>query len=317
MREIIVKTNDSGQRLDKFLNKYMPNLPNSMLYKGLRKECVRLNGKHVKDGGVKLCEGDVLKLYFKDEFFEKEQRKDSFKEIKILPDIVYEDENIILVNKPQGMCVHEDENGTGTTLIDAVKAYLWRKGEYNPDEEQSFVPALCNRIDRNTQGIVISAKNAEALRIMNEKIKQREVEKYYICVVDGIMKKKHDTLKAFLRRDEKKKQVYVFDSPKPDAKTILTEYKVLKEGKSRSLLQIHLLTGRTHQIRAHMAHVGHPLIGDGKYGNPEINRVSGLTRQALCSYKVVFNFQDDNGILEYLKNKEVSLGEIPFCDLVD
>lgn len=317
MKEIIVKKNDSGQRLDKFLNKYMPNLPNSMLYKGLRKDCVRLNGKHIKDGSVKLCEGDVLKLYFKDEFFEKKPGRDSFKEIKMEPDIVYEDDNIILVNKPQGICVHEDENGTGVTLIDSVKAYLWRNGVYNPDEEQSFVPALCNRIDRNTQGIVIIAKNAEALRIMNEKIKNREVEKYYICVVEGIMKKKHDTLKAFLRRDEKKKQVCIFDSPKPDAKTILTEYKVLKTGKSRSLLEIHLLTGRTHQIRAHMAHVGHPLLGDGKYGNPELNRACNINKQVLCSHKVVFNFSGDCGALEYLKHKEVTLGEIPFYELID
>lgn len=316
MREIIVKKNDSGQRLDKFLHKFMPNLPDSMLYKGLRKDCVRLNGKHVRDGSVKISEGDTLKLYFKDEFFEKTPSDERYKNIKIEPVIIYEDENIILADKPQGMCVHEDETGSGVTLIDCIKSYLWRKGEYNPENEQSFAPALCNRIDRNTKGIVIAAKNAEALRIMNEKIKNREVEKFYICAVYGVMDKKHDTLKAFLRRDEKNKQVYIYDEPKPDARTIITEYTVMKEGKKSSLLDIQLHTGRTHQIRAHMAHIGHPLIGDGKYGKGEVNRDFGLSYQALCSYKVRFEFKQPSGILEYLNGREYSIGKIPFEELV-
>lgn len=315
MREIIISRNDAGQRLDKFLHKLMPTIPDSMLYKGLRKECVRLNGKHAKDASVKLSEGDVLKLYFHDEFFEK-KTDDDFKKLNPELSVVYEDENILLVDKPQGLCVHEDESGEGATLIDYIKCYLWKKGEYNPDEEQSFVPALCNRIDRNTRGIVIAAKNSESLRIMNEKIKMREIEKFYICVVDGIMAEKSGELRAFLRRDEKKKQVYIFKNPVPDGKTIITAYKVLEEGAGRSLLEVELKTGRTHQIRAHFASIGHPLIGDGKYGKNEINKKAGVFRQALCSHRLKFCFKGDSGCLEYLNGKEFSIGEIPFYELL-
>ena len=316
MKKVVINKNDAGQRLDKFLHKFMPNLPDSMLYKGLRKDCVKLNGKHIKDPSVKLLENDELMLYFKDEFFGA-NTDDAFKKITVTPDVVYEDENIIIANKPQGMCVHEDENGGGITLIDVIKCYLWKNGEYNPDEEQSFAPALCDRIDRNTCGMVIAAKNAEALRIMNEKIKNREIEKYYICVCDGYMPKKKDELKAFLQRDLEKKQVTVFDMPVPDGKTIITEYEVMTEKNGKSMLYVHLKTGRTHQIRAHLAYIGHPIIGDGKYGKNEINKRYGIFKQALCSYKLVFDFETDGGALEYLNGKEIQLENIPFADLME
>lgn len=315
MRTTVIGKNDAGQRLDKFLVKLMPSIPEAMLYKGIRKECVRINGKHAKDASVKLSEGDVLKLFFKEEFYEKKTDL-SFKSLQPRLQIVYEDENILLVDKPQGICVHDDEQATEASLIDYIKCYLWKKGEYEPEREQSFAPALCNRIDRNTRGIVIAAKNAEALRIMNEKIKLREIEKFYICVVDGILDKKSDEMKAFLRRDTKRKQVQIFDKPVPDGKTIVTAYKVLKEGNNRSLVEVELKTGRTHQIRAHFASIGHSLIGDGKYGKNEINRAAGMSRQALCSHRLRFNFKTNAGILEYLNGKEFSLGEIPFYELV-
>ena len=317
MREIVIKENDAGQRLDKFLHKFMPNLPDSMLYKGLRKNCVRINGKHAKDASLKLAAGDVLRLYFRDEFFDKEACADGFKALNPKLNIVYEDENILLVNKPQGLCVHEDESGGGATLIDYIKAYLWRKGEYAPEQEQSFAPALCNRIDRNTCGIVIAAKNASALRVINEKIKQREIEKYYICAVFGTMPEKSGELRAFLRRDERKKHVYIYDKPVAGGKTIVTGYRVLEERNNRSLLEIHLKTGRTHQIRAHLAYIGRPIIGDGKYGRGESNKSAGVFRQALCSYKTVFAFRTDAGALEYFKGKEFTVGETPFKELLD
>ena len=229
MREFIVGKNDKNQRLDKFLAKLCPAMPEAMLYKSLRKECVRVNGKHVKDGAYMLSEGDVLKLFLKDEFFEKTVSDDVFYTLEPKLDIVYEDENIMLVNKRTGMVVHADEDKQSVSLIDHIKAYLYKRKEYCPEEENTFVPALCNRLDRNTEGMVIAAKNAEALRIMNQKVRDREIKKLYLCIVSGILSKKNDELKGFLFKDEKEKRVYVYNESKKGTKTIITRYKVLKE----------------------------------------------------------------------------------------
>ncbi len=314
MREITVNKNDSGQRIDKFLTKFLVNMPQSMLYKLMRKNCVKVNGKHIKEGGYKLAEGDKLNLYIKDEFFPDKVSVYPFMNIKPNLTIVYEDENIILIDKKPGVNVHADDEGDTNTLIEHIKAYLFKKGEYNPESEQSFVPSLCNRIDRNTGGIVIAAKNAESLRIMNQKIKDREMVKKYLLIATGILEKKKARLTGYLFKDEKKKMAYVYDAPKKGAKSIVTEYKVLAEKDGNSLVEATLITGRTHQIRAHFASIGHPLLGDGKYGSNKINRGSGFSHQALYSYKLKFTFKTDAGILSYLDNMEFQVEKVDFSD---
>lgn len=312
MREIIINKNDSGMRIDKLITKLFPALPQSMLYKSLRKNCVKINGKHIKDGGFKVSEGDVMTLYLRDEFLETPDPDTAFMKITPQLNIIYEDENIILVDKKQGMCVHADDEGSTDTLIEHIKSYLWRKGEFLPQEENTFAPALCNRIDRNTGGIVISAKNAESLRILNQKIKDRELEKKYLCLVFGHLDKKSGKISGFLFKDEKKKQVFVYDLPKKGALSFSTLYRVLQEYPDCSLVEAELETGRTHQIRAGFAHIGHPLLGDGKYGTNEINRKFPYSGQALYSYKLKFAFKTDAGILEYLKGREFEIKNVTF-----
>ena len=297
MREITINENDAGQRLDKFLTKFMPKLPSAMLYKSLRKNCVRINGKHVKDGAHKLSAGDKLSLYFKDEFFPDEAEAIKKSDIKL--DIVYEDENILLINKPAGIVAHADDRNTKSTLVDGVKAYLYENGEFDPSAEHSFSPALCNRIDRNTEGIVIAAKNAAALRAVNEKIRERQIQKLYLCVADGIFEKKSDVLTSYLTRHEK--MVSVSDTISESAKLIKTKYTVLAENENSSLVEIELMTGRTHQIRAQLAAIGHPLSGDAKYGS----KTAGNYK--LCSYKLKFAFSPDGGVLDYLTGREFSI----------
>lgn len=305
MRQLIITKNDAGQRLDKFLLKYMPQIPNSMLYKSLRKDCVRVNGKHIRDGAYKLIEGDELKLYMKDEFFAEEK---SFIPVKTDIDIVYEDNNILIVNKKSGIVVHADDKGTELTLIEQIKSYLYNKGEYRPEQEHSFAPALCNRLDRNTSGLIIAAKNAEALRIMNEKIRLREVHKYYMCIADGIIRGS-GTLSAHLTRGDKK--VKISEKDNKGSKAVQLKYRAVANSENKTLLEIELLTGRTHQIRAQLASIGHPLSGDVKYGGS--HNKSGYN---LCSCRLEFDFKKDSGILDYLNYKTVELPHKNYTDLL-
>ncbi len=315
MRQFTVGKNDAGQRVDKFLTKAVPLLPKSLLYKYLRLKRIKLNGKKTAID-VRLNEGDVLDLYINDEFFEKAPARYDFLKAGKELSIVYEDENVMLLDKKVGLLSHPDEGEYVDTLITRAQRYLYEKGEYDPEAENAFAPALVNRIDRNTGGIVIAAKNAEALRVLNQKLKDREIEKYYLCVVIGTPDKKEDLLVAYMTKDEKKNQVRVYDSPVPDGKTMKTKYKVLDSKNGLSLLEVELLTGRTHQIRAHLAHVGHPLLGDGKYGkNADNEKFGGYKKQFLYSYKTVFAFTSDAGALEYLNGKAFEVKDVWFRDL--
>ena len=307
MRSITVKKNDAGQRLDKFLTKSVKGLPMSLMYKFIRTKKIKVGGKRT-DGKYMLSEGDVIDLYIKDEFFDSpENDKGALTHIEPKIDVVYEDENIILVNKRPGIVVHEDKDARDNTLIMHIQAYLYKKGEYDPTSEQSFAPALCKRIDRNTGGIVVAAKNAAALREMNEKIKNNEISKFYLCAVKGIMPKKSDTLTGYLIKDSATNTVTVYDRKVKDAKNIITKYRVLAEKNGNSLLEVELVTGRTHQIRAHMAHIGHPLLGDGKYGVNRGEKRDGYKYQALYAYRIRFDFADDSGTLGYLRGKTAEL----------
>ncbi len=307
MRELIIGPNDAGQRLDKFITKTL-DLPMSLLYKSIRLKKIKVNRKRAENNTV-LREGDTVQCFLAEEFFEKKADKHSFESISVHLDIIYEDENIILLNKRPGVSVHEDENGSTNTLITHVQAYLYQKGEYRPDEEQSFAPALCNRIDRNTGGIVIAAKNAEALRVMNDKIKHREIDKFYLAAVHGIPKPEAATIKGYLLKDEKQNMVRVYEkNPPRAAKEIITRYKVVAKRQDSALIEVELLTGRTHQIRAHMAHIGYPLIGDGKYGVNKGDRAKGYKYQALYSYRLRFSFDtSDPTALDYLNGKEFKI----------
>lgn len=310
MKALRIGENDAGQRIDKFLAKAVPGLPKSLLYKYIRLKRIKRNGKRC-EAGEKLAPGDELSLYIGDEFFS--ERPFSFLNAPADITAVYEDENILLADKPAGMLVHEDDSEKTDTLINRVLRYLYDKGEYDPEKELSFTPALCNRIDRNTGGIVIAAKNFETLRVLNEKIKNREVTKLYLCVAHGIFDKKSNILKGYHIKDAAANTVRITGSPAPGAKTALTKYRVLREKDGLSLLEVELLTGRTHQIRAHMASIGHPLLGDTKYG---VNRMDQGARkfQALYSYKLVFSFKTDAGHLNYLKDRAFEVARVPFAE---
>lgn len=314
MKSLTIQKNDADQRLDKFLSKNLPNLPQSLLYKYIRKKRIKVNGKRAEIS-TRLHEGDVLELYINDEFFEKPEPTYDFLHAGTKLNILYEDEHLLVLDKPVGILSHPDDREYVDTLIGRVRRYLYEKGEYDPEAEQSFAPALVNRIDRNTGGIVLAAKTAEALRVLNQKMKDREIHKFYLCAVHGTPKPEAGLLKGYLWKDEQKNKVFVYREPRPGAKTIETKYRVLRSEQNMSLVEVELLTGRTHQIRAHFASIGCPLVGDGKYGNNRKNRKQGGRRkQFLYSYKTVFDFTTDAGTLEHLNGKVFEVEHVWFAE---
>lgn len=314
MKELTIGKNDADQRLDRFLSKAMPLLPAALLQKYIRIKRIKCNGARCQRD-QRLQEGDVLQLYINDEFFEQ-PREDNLFLTLFQPklNVLYEDENILLADKRPGMVVHADETEKVNTLVNHIQAYLYQKQEWSPRQENAFAPALCNRIDRNTGGIVIAAKNAEALRIFTAKIRDREITKKYLCVTLGRMDPPEGKLSCFLLKNEERKQVSVYNRPVPGGKSAVTLYRTLQSRGELSLVEAELLTGRTHQIRASFANAGHPLLGDGKYGRGEVNRRYGETRQALYSYYLRFDFPTDAGMLSYLRGREFTVPRVPFVE---
>lgn len=308
MRKIRVFENDANQRVDKFIQKALPTLPKSLMYKYIRNKKIKLNGKRCEIS-TKLVVGDEFTCYIAEEFFEVE-KDNLFLKAPIDLHIIYEDENIIIMNKEKGLLAHSDEIGQIDSLVHRMKHYLYEKNEYDFENEQSFAPALCHRIDRNTQGIVIGAKNAQALRDINEAIKERCVDKFYLCVVEGIFEEKQKKILAYHQKVNQ--QVKIVGKPQDGFHEIETGYKVLLEKNNLSLLEIELFTGKSHQIRALMAYLKHPLYGDVKYGAKKREYLY----QALCAYRVCFH--DMPSSLNYLNGMEIAIDKntIDFINII-
>ena len=275
MQILNVEEKYNGKKICAYLLYKFPNLKQSTLYKALRKKDIRINNNRINDNEI-IYTGDEIKVFISDDFLFSSN---------INLDIVFEDKNILIINKPSGIEVTGENS-----LTSECENYI-----------QGFVKP-CHRLDRNTSGLVLFAKNEQALEILLEKFKNREIDKYYTATVYGILSKKQDKLEAYLFKDTKKSLVYISDFPKKGYQKIITSYKVIKEDKKNntSVLDIKLETGRTHQIRAHLAHIGFPIIGDGKYGINEINKKFKQKTQLLCSYRLKFNFSTPSGCLEYL-----------------
>lgn len=312
MKTFTITKNDADKRLDKFIVKVCPTLPQGLMYKYIRTKRIKVNGKRAEIS-TRLSVGDEVSAYINDEFFVQLRPQYDFLSSPANLQVVYEDENIILVDKKQGLIVHPDDKEYRDTLIGRIQHYLYKKGEYDPQAENSFKPALANRIDRNTAGIVIAAKNAESLRILCEKIKDRQIDKRYLTVVHGTPRKKSAVLEGFLEKNEDKNKVFLSKNKTEQNRSIKTKYTVIETKGGLSLLEIELLTGRTHQIRAHLASIGHPLLGDGKYGKNANDKKMGFDKQALCSYKLSFRFDTDGGILQYLNGKTFRVNDVWFA----
>ena len=313
MKEFTIGPNDAGQRLDRFLAKAVPLLPASLAQKYIRIKRIKRNGARA-ERDTRLEAGDVLQLYINDEFFDKPREDNAYLTVASPKlNIVYEDEHILLVDKRPGLAVHPHDGAEyGRTLIDHIQSYLYQKREWRPREENAFTPALCNRIDRNTGGIVIAAKTAEALRVLNQKIKDREMDKRYLAIVEGTPKPRDGSLKGYLFKDAKKNRVFVTDTPQTGSKSCQTNYRTITSARGLTLVECELITGRTHQIRAQFAHAGHPLLGDGKYG--KLDKRFDRNYQALYSYKLTFDFTTEAGSLEYLNGKTFQVDKVDFVE---
>lgn len=301
-----IGTNEAGQRLDKFLRKLLTDVPLSAIFKALRKGDIRVNGKKQKENYA-LQLNDIIEIKYLKSNQEAKKQEIKFKKVDASGmKIIYEDDNLLIVEKWPGILIHPDSKSEEATLTDYVLSYLNEKGAYLPDQEVTFTPASCNRLDRNTSGIVMFGKTFEGLRSLNEMIREGKVEKYYMTLVTG--KVKDGIYTGYIKKNEDVNISKVYDEEIPNSKKIAMEVKTIQTNAAYSLVEIDLITGRSHQIRAHMAHLGHGVIGDNKYGDKKLNSFFaskfGLNYQFLYAYKLIF--RDAPGKMEYLNNKTVA-----------
>ncbi|MEG0313746.1 MAG: RluA family pseudouridine synthase [Erysipelotrichaceae bacterium] len=301
MREFIIKENDADQRVDKFITKTLNEIPKALMYKYIRNKKIKVNRSRCEIS-QRLQVGDTIQCYIAEEFFKDEHDYNFLKASSSL-DIVYEDDNILIINKPIGLITHSDINETVDTLINRVKHYLYVTKVYNPNEELSFTPALAHRIDRNTEGLVIAAKNAATIRSINNAILEHQIEKTYLCICEGRMPKKQDMLIGYHKKLDNN-IAKIIDHCETGYVKVETGYKVLEEKKDYSLCEVNLISGKSHQIRAQFAALKHPLLSDIKYGAQQTE----FKYQALCAYKVKFNFENDH-FLAYLNKKEIFISK--------
>lgn len=291
MKEFTITPNDDGKRIDAFLKKLMPTASTSLIYKYIRTNKVKVNRKKPKEN-TRLCTGDEVRVFGDDSLFETK----TFKPAAYSLDVIYEDDNLIIINKPAGIACQPDSIRKSGTLADFVKSYLFEKGDYTPEKENTFSPALCNRIDFNTSGLVIAAKNMPTLRLINQKLRTHEIRKFYVCKTKNTPPNKTGVIKGQLLKDSSNKS-HIVDQ---GGKYAETHYRVLSSDKDGCILEVEIITGRSHQIRVHLSSIGCPISGDAKYGD------SGKG-QLLCSYKTLFDFKDDAGHLEYLRGKSFEI----------
>ncbi|MBR3928296.1 MAG: RluA family pseudouridine synthase [Clostridia bacterium] len=307
MKEFTVLKEDDGRRADRWIKSHVPKLNNALIQKFLRLKRLKRNGKPVR-ADDRLNAGDVLNFYIEDEFFEPVQKKDKLlDQFRYNVNVVYEDENILLLDKRPGIICHPDENEKVNTLLTHARAYLYQKGVTAQD---GFQPVLVNRIDRFTGGIVICAKNEEAMHILSDKIRTHEIEKAYLCVAQGRLTPPSGVLKGYIVKKQGQSRVRVSKTAVPGGQYAETIYKTLSFEKGKSLVECVLVTGRTHQIRSQLADFGHPLWGDTAYG---AKMDEGRHYQALYSYKITFRFESDAGMLSYLNGKSVFVKNVPFA----
>lgn len=307
MKEFIIRENDADQRVDKFILKAMKTMPKSLMYKYIRNKKIKVNRKRCEIS-QRLQVGDTVQCYIPEEFY-TDVKDLHFLQVSVELDVRYEDANIVILNKPKGLRAHSDTQEIQDNLVDRLLHYLYNKGEYDPSQEQSFTPALCHRIDRNTQGLVIAAKTAKALRCMNTRIAQREVEKRYVCIVEGHMEQTQAHVVLYHQKQEGN-IARISEEPKEGYQRMESSYHVLRQSSDYALVEVQLHTGKSHQIRAMMAWLHHPLLGDVKYG---AHKTRQKDYQALCAYYLAFHFRTADGCLDELNG---SVFQLEQCDVI-